>query len=101
MLMLLVIILYQEIPIRGSDESVVEVRGTTGIYNYPTPVVTSITFVTNKRTYGPYGNESGEKFSYSVKNGYILGFHGRQGQYVDAIGFTVVSTGLPDFVSPI
>ena len=52
-------------------------------------VVRSLTFHTNKRTYGPYGDEYGTYFSTSFTNGRIVGFHGREGWYIDGIGVHV------------
>ncbi|KAL6841507.1 hypothetical protein ACP4OV_028650 [Aristida adscensionis] len=52
-------------------------------------VIRSLTFHTNKRTYGPYGDESGTYFSTSFTNGRIVGFHGREGWYIDGIGVHV------------
>ncbi|KAL6610464.1 hypothetical protein ACP70R_040433 [Stipagrostis hirtigluma subsp. patula] len=52
-------------------------------------VIRSLTFHTNKRTYGPYGDEYGTYFSTSFTNGRIVGFHGREGWYIDGIGVHV------------
>ena len=52
-------------------------------------VVRSLTFHTNKRTYGPYGDEYGTYFSTSFTDGRIVGFHGREGWYIDGIGVHV------------
>nr|POF08093.1 agglutinin [Quercus suber] len=46
----------------------------------------SITFYTNKAKYGPYGVEIGHAFTSSVAPGKVVGFHGRSGVYLDAIG---------------
>ncbi|KAM3701879.1 hypothetical protein ACJW31_05G209200 [Castanea mollissima] len=46
----------------------------------------SITFYTNKAKYGPYGDEVGDAFTSSVTGGKVVGFHGRSGVYLDAIG---------------
>ncbi|KAL4629028.1 hypothetical protein ACB092_05G279500 [Castanea dentata] len=46
----------------------------------------SITFYTNKAKYGPYGDEIGQAFTSSVAPGRVVGFHGRSGAYLDAIG---------------
>nr|XP_023900095.1 agglutinin-like [Quercus suber]POE51083.1 agglutinin [Quercus suber] len=46
----------------------------------------SITFYTNKAKYGPYGVEIGRAFTSSVAPGKVVGFHGRSGVYLDAIG---------------
>ncbi|CAN6441527.1 unnamed protein product [Victoria cruziana] len=52
-----------------------------------TPVVRSLTFKSNKRSWGPYGIEQGTPFSFSMDGGAIVGFHGRSGWYLDSIGF--------------
>lgn len=51
-------------------------------------VVRSLTFVSNKTTYGPYGAEKGTYFKFPSTNGNnkIIGFHGRSGAYLDSIG---------------
>ena len=46
----------------------------------------SITFYTNKTKYGPFGDEIGHAFTTSVAPGKVVGFHGRRGVYLDAIG---------------
>ncbi|XP_075666048.1 agglutinin-like [Castanea sativa] len=45
-----------------------------------------ITFYKNKAKYGPYGVEIGHAFRSSVASGKVVGFHGRSGVYLDAIG---------------
>ncbi|XP_072964195.1 jacalin-related lectin 19-like [Typha angustifolia] len=49
-------------------------------------VIRSLTFVSNLSTYGPYGVEGGVPFYLPAVNGKIIGFHGRSGVYLDAIG---------------
>ncbi|KAJ0074739.1 hypothetical protein Patl1_33371 [Pistacia atlantica] len=51
------------------------------------PVIRSLTFKSNKRTYGPYGFEEGTPFTFSMDGGLVVGFKGRSGWYLDAIGF--------------
>ncbi|XP_047981668.1 jacalin-related lectin 3 [Salvia hispanica] len=54
-------------------------------------VVKSLTFHTTKGKYGPYGEEEGEFFSTKLKEGsMIVGFHGRRGLFLDAIGVHVL-----------
>ncbi|KAG6419686.1 hypothetical protein SASPL_116195 [Salvia splendens] len=54
-------------------------------------VVKSLTFHTTKGKYGPYGEEEGEFFSTKLKEGSIIvGFHGRRGLFLDAIGVHVL-----------
>lgn len=49
-------------------------------------VVKSLTFQTTRRNYGPYGEEQGTFFTCRPAEGMIMGFHGRKGWYLDAIG---------------
>ncbi|KAI3959091.1 hypothetical protein MKX01_023767 [Papaver californicum] len=58
------------------------------MYMGPT-VIKSITFHTTTRTHGPYGDEQGTPFSSNLKQGKIVGFHGRKGYFVDSIGVHV------------
>ncbi|KAA8528689.1 hypothetical protein F0562_036044 [Nyssa sinensis] len=53
-------------------------------------VIKSLTFHTTKTKYGPYGEEQGQQFSTNLKEGKIVGFHGRKGLFLDAIGVHVV-----------
>ncbi|XP_056693681.1 jacalin-related lectin 3 [Spinacia oleracea] len=48
-------------------------------------IIKSITFHTNKRSYGPFGNPQGFSFS-TGSSGAIVGFHGRNGYFMDSIG---------------
>lgn len=51
---------------------------------YGTEVVTSVTFITNKRSYGPYGHERGTRFESPGKE--VVGFYGRSGALLDRLG---------------
>ncbi|KAK7830998.1 jacalin-related lectin 19, partial [Quercus suber] len=51
------------------------------------PVIRSLTFRSNKRTFGPFGIKEGTTFSFSMDGGLIMGFNGRSGWHLDAIGF--------------
>lgn len=53
------------------------------------PVIRSLTFSSNKRKFGPFGVEGGTPFSMPMEGGQIVGFKGRSGWYVDAIGFYI------------
>ncbi|KAM3335103.1 hypothetical protein ACQJBY_029487 [Aegilops geniculata] len=66
-------------------EIVKEVSGTTGTYCGDT-VVTSLTFVTNVRTYGPFGKPNGTAFSVPLTDTNVVGFFVRAGRLVNAIG---------------
>ncbi|XP_059638060.1 agglutinin-like [Cornus florida] len=48
--------------------------------------IRSLGFQSNKKTYGPFGVEDGEKFEIASIDGKIIGFHGRSHDYLTAIG---------------
>ncbi|XXG45955.1 hypothetical protein AAC387_Pa02g0906 [Persea americana] len=50
-------------------------------------VIRSLTFKSNRRTFGPYGVEEGIPFTFAMEGGLIAGFKGRSGWYLDSIGF--------------
>lgn len=50
-------------------------------------MIRSLTFKSNRRTFGPYGVEEGTPFTFSMDGGLVVGFKGRGGWYLDAIGF--------------
>lgn len=60
-----------------------------GMYMGP-DVIKSLTFHTNKRIYGPYGEDQGTHFTTKLKEGKVLGIHGRKGLFLDAIGVHVL-----------
>ncbi|KAK4481414.1 hypothetical protein RD792_012304 [Penstemon davidsonii] len=69
------------------DEYLTSLHGHYGSIQEWGPVfVRSLTFETNKRTYGPYGVEHGTQFSFPPTQGKIVGFLGKAGWYLDAIG---------------
>ncbi|XP_074573439.1 agglutinin-like [Curcuma longa] len=69
----------------GADEYLTSIRGHYG-YLRDSLVVKSLTFTSNKATYGPYGEENGSPFTLNAQGGKIVGFFARSGQYLDAIG---------------
>ncbi|CAM0947039.1 unnamed protein product [Alopecurus aequalis] len=68
-----------------TDEYLTAAKGYVGNYK-DMFIVRSLTFVSNRRTYGPYGKEEGEAFEFHDAGGKIVGFHGRSGNYLDALG---------------
>nr|ASK06165.1 lectin [Artocarpus hypargyreus] len=72
-------------------EFFVSVNGYTDLYpplGVKRPVIRSLTFKTNQgRTFGPYGEEVGTPFNLPIENGLFVGFTGRTGYILDAIGF--------------
>lgn len=70
-------------------ENVTKVFGTTGEFQGDA-VVTSLTFVTNVATYGPFGKPKGTPFSIPKEDGdNVVGFFGRAGSLVNALGVYV------------
>ena len=72
----------------GPSEYITEVRGTIGPYTTPNSnLITSLKLVTNVASYGPFGQGEGTPFHIPAQsNNSIVGFFGRAGWYVDAIG---------------
>ncbi|KAI3761612.1 hypothetical protein L1987_52033 [Smallanthus sonchifolius] len=50
-------------------------------------VIRSLTFKSNKRTFGPFGVEEGTPFNVLANGAHIVGFYGRSGWYLDSLGF--------------
>ena len=53
-------------------------------------VIKSLTFHTTKTVHGPYGDEYGTFFSSCLTEGRVVGFHGREGWYLDGIGVHIL-----------
>jgi hypothetical protein len=49
-------------------------------------VLRSLTFVSSRGKYGPFGDEIGTYFTSATTKGKVVGFHGRSSLYLDAIG---------------
>ena len=62
-------------------------------------VIRSLTLETNKRTYGPFGIEDGTKFSFPFQGLKLVGFHGRSGVYLDAIGLYLRPTQMQAYLN--
>lgn len=64
----------------ADDEHLIKVSGRSGSN------VDQLTFVTNKRTYGPYGEGGGTPWEITT-TAKLVGFFGRSGSLIDQIGF--------------
>lgn len=71
----------------ADDENLIGISGTVGVYAGYT-VITSLSFLTNKKKYGPYGTTQGTSFSLPVAKGSFGGFSGNYGDYLDS--FSVI-----------
>jgi len=63
-------------------------------------VITSLMFISNKKEYGPFGQEIGKSFE-SPHGKKIVGFFGRAATYLDQIGVVVEAPILDPIVKPI
>ncbi|KAJ8772729.1 hypothetical protein K2173_027906 [Erythroxylum novogranatense] len=73
------------------SEILMNIRGTYWPLMYMGPhIIKSLTFYTNKGVHGPFGEEQGPSFTTKMKEGRIVGFHGREGLFLDAIGVHLV-----------
>ncbi|KAK9713944.1 hypothetical protein RND81_06G060000 [Saponaria officinalis] len=52
--------------------------------------IKSLTFHTNRRSYGPFGDQQGFSFSSGTSKGPIVGFHGTNGYFIHSIGVHVL-----------
>ncbi|KAM7515222.1 hypothetical protein LguiA_004805 [Lonicera macranthoides] len=74
--------------INWPSEHLISISGKYG--NFASMItITSLSFTTNRATYGPFGTGSGTSFSIPINNNTVVGFHGRGGHYIDAIGIFV------------
>ncbi|KAJ1261572.1 hypothetical protein BS78_09G040400 [Paspalum vaginatum] len=75
----------------GETEVVTEISGTYGPFEGHAGVVRSLAFVTNVGKHGPFGRPGeGTPFSVPVQDGgCIVGFFGRSGYLLDALGVYV------------
>lgn len=72
-------------------EVLTHISGYYGSLMYMGPaIIRSLTFHTTKRKYGPFGEEQGAYFTTKVKEGKIIGIHGRKGLFLDAFGVHVL-----------
>ncbi|KAF8112434.1 hypothetical protein N665_0064s0066 [Sinapis alba] len=80
------------------SEVLTHVTGTYGPLIYMGPnVIKSLTFHTNKGKHGPYGEEQGPLFTHKTEEGKIVGFHGREGLFLDSIGVHVMPCKISPF----
>lgn len=83
------------------------------VFDYPSEILTHITgyygpamgmgpniikalnFHTTKGKYGPYGDEQGQPFSTKLREGTIVGIHGKKGLFIDSIGVHMLEGKVP------
>ncbi|KAK0595323.1 hypothetical protein LWI29_005634 [Acer saccharum] len=76
---------HEAITLNWPEEYLVSITGT---LRGPMKDIESLCFYTNQTIYGPFGHMqwTGIPFSFYMKGGIIVGFHGRVGNYFDALG---------------
>ncbi|KAK9048470.1 hypothetical protein SSX86_032566 [Deinandra increscens subsp. villosa] len=77
------------------DEELQAINGTVGISrgsDAGLTVISSISFVTNKRTHGPFGDVRGTPFAVQWDDASFAGFYGLCGWYIDSIGIYLKAT---------
>ncbi|KAI3738652.1 hypothetical protein L2E82_28717 [Cichorium intybus] len=79
--------------IDSPNEYLTSISGTVGSFA-GSDVVMSLRFQTNQKRYGPFGSDKGTHFSFDGKGGVIIGFHGRFGSFIDAIGIYLMPKSL-------
>ncbi|KAJ0247775.1 Jacalin-like lectin domain-containing protein [Hirschfeldia incana] len=80
------------------SEVLTHITGTYGPLVYMGPnVIKSLTFHTNKGKHGPCGEEQGPSFTHKIDEGKIVGFHGREGLFLDSIGVHVMPCKISPF----
>ncbi|XVF73822.1 hypothetical protein PTKIN_Ptkin13bG0012400 [Pterospermum kingtungense] len=78
------------------SEILTHITGTFGPLMYMgRNVIKSLTFHTNKGKHGPYGDEQGPSFTNKMNEGKIVGFHGKEGLFLDAVGVYVMEGKVP------
>jgi len=57
------------------------------VNDFGSTVIHSLTFQSNKRTYGPFGTETEtrRKFSFPATGGKIIGFYGSSGSHLESL----------------
>ncbi|KAF1859228.1 hypothetical protein Lal_00009812 [Lupinus albus] len=81
-----------QIKLQYPDEFLIGVSGHyCPVVHGGTPVIRSLTFKSNRRTFGPYGVEEGIPFTFLIDGGQVVGFKGRGDWYLDALAFTLSS----------
>ncbi|KAI9082821.1 hypothetical protein K1719_035151 [Acacia pycnantha] len=80
----------KKIGIHWPSEYLISISGNYGDHN-KVLVIKSLSFITNLKTYGPFGITSVDDtpFSIPIADNVVVGFHGRAGYYVDALGIFV------------
>ncbi|GMH14241.1 hypothetical protein Nepgr_016082 [Nepenthes gracilis] len=77
-----------EIKLNYPEEYLIGISGHYGpVVRGGNPVIRSLTFKTNQRTFGPFGALEGVPFSLPMDGGRVVGFIGRCCWFLDAIGF--------------
>lgn len=78
--LIVVVCMNLQVTLEYPDEHLISISGHVSSY------IRSLTFESNKRRYGPFGSRRGLPFSLPPMGRKIVGFYGKSGRLVDAIG---------------
>lgn len=88
--------LVDQVPFEWNEE-IKAISGTVAVsdrYYAGWTIVTSLTFVTNKTTHGPFGHARGTPFTVSWGDSSLVELYGLGGGFVDSIGVCLKSNVL-------
>lgn len=77
------------------NEEIIAIYGTVALSRGPYAgytIISSLAFVTNKKTHGPFGHARGTPFTVPWNDGSFAGFYGLCGYYIDSIGVSLKPT---------
>ncbi|KAF5768020.1 putative jacalin-like lectin domain-containing protein [Helianthus annuus] len=81
-----------DLVVLDADEEIIGLSGMVDTLPTRHIIISSITFTTNKKVHGPFGNAKGSPFSVSWDIGSFAGFYGFQSLYFDGIGVYLKAT---------
>ena len=85
--------IFWQIEIDEFSEHITQLEGAFGTTRdglFPITSITSLTIYTNKRIFGPFGGIPEDAVLFKSEFGKIIGFHGRSGLELDAIGCFII-----------
>ncbi|PWA39108.1 jacalin-like lectin domain-containing protein [Artemisia annua] len=77
------------------NEEINAIHGTVALSREPCAgytIISSLSFVTNKKTHGPFGHARGTPFTVPWDDGSFAGFYGQCGYFIDSIGVLLKRT---------
>lgn len=79
-------VIIADLIVLDADEEIIGIGGMVDTLLTRQTVISSITFTTNKKVHGPFGNAKGTPFSVTWDVGSLAGFYGYESLHFDGIG---------------